>query len=89
MIAEPAVEVLTQPERRRGWSIEQKLAIVAETMRPVVSRTGTNSVPGSVVGVIVSAPSRARRHHVESSPAPIPLGQERERRRPRAARGSC
>src|ERR1700681_461034 len=30
----PRAEVLTGPERRRRWSVDQKLAIVAELARP-------------------------------------------------------
>ena len=37
MFSERAVEVLTTPERRRRWSTEQKLAIVAEKLRPGAS----------------------------------------------------
>lgn len=36
-ITEPMVEVLTGPERRRRWSVDQKLAIVAESLRPGAS----------------------------------------------------
>lgn len=39
MFSECEVEVLTTPERRRRWSTEQKLAIVAEKMRPGASGT--------------------------------------------------
>ncbi len=33
----PAIEVLTGPERRRRWSVDQKLAIVAESLQPGAS----------------------------------------------------
>lgn len=36
-VTEPMVEVLTGPERRRRWSVDQKLAIVAESLRPGAS----------------------------------------------------
>ena len=36
-IPDTDVEVLTGPERRRRWSVEQKLAIVAEMMQPGAS----------------------------------------------------
>ena len=35
----PRAEVLTGPERRRRWSVDQKLAIVAELARPGSSGT--------------------------------------------------
>lgn len=38
MTTRPArIEVITRPERRRRWSIEQKRAIVAESYRPDTS----------------------------------------------------
>jgi transposase len=52
MIAERAVEVLTQPERRRRWSVEQKLAIVAETMRPGASATQVSRRYGISTGLL-------------------------------------
>lgn len=39
MISDRDVEVLTQPERWRRWSVEQKLAIVAQMMQPGTSAT--------------------------------------------------
>ena len=39
MTAEPIAEILTQPERRRRWTSEQKLALVAEMLRPGASPT--------------------------------------------------
>jgi transposase len=33
-LAEAAIEIITGRERRRRWSIEQKLRIVAETSEP-------------------------------------------------------
>jgi transposase len=52
MIAEPAVEVLTQPERRRRWSVEQKVAIVAETLRPGASVTQVSRRHGISTGLL-------------------------------------
>ena len=39
MTIEAVAEVLTQPERRRRWTVEQKLALVAEAVRPGASMT--------------------------------------------------
>ena len=39
MIVEAVSEILTQPERRRRWTSEQKLALVAEMLRPGASPT--------------------------------------------------
>jgi transposase len=39
MTTEAVAEVLTQPERRRRWTAEQKLALVAEAVRPGASMT--------------------------------------------------
>jgi transposase-like protein len=35
MTIEAVAEILTQPERRRRWTVEQKLALVAEAARRV------------------------------------------------------
>lgn len=37
MTVEPMAEILTQPERRRRWTSEQKLALVSESLRPGAS----------------------------------------------------
>ena len=37
MTIEAVAEILTQPERRRRWTVEQKLALVAEAVRPGAS----------------------------------------------------
>jgi transposase len=39
MTVQPMAEILTQPERRRRWTSEQKLALVAEMLRPGASPT--------------------------------------------------
>ena len=39
MTVEPMAEILTQPERRRRWTSEQKLALVSESLRPGASPT--------------------------------------------------
>jgi hypothetical protein len=39
MTIDAVAEILTQPERRRRWTSEQKLALVAETLRPGASPT--------------------------------------------------
>jgi transposase len=39
MTIEAVAELLTQPERRRRWTVEQKLALVAEAVRPGASMT--------------------------------------------------
>jgi transposase len=39
MTVDAVAEILTQPERRRRWTSEQKLALVAESLRPGASPT--------------------------------------------------
>src|SRR3954471_8538870 len=39
MTIEAVAEILTQPERRRRWTVEQKLALVTEAVRPGASMT--------------------------------------------------
>ena len=52
MIASTEVEVLTQPERRRRWSDEQKVAIVKEMMRPGASATRVARRHGISTGLL-------------------------------------
>jgi len=72
MIAEPAVEVLTQPERRRRWSVEQKLAIVAETMRPGASATQVSRRYGISTGLLYTWRRLARDGALVMMPTTVP-----------------
>jgi transposase len=69
MISEQAVEVLTQPERRRRWSIEQKLAIVAETLRPGASATQVARRHGLSTGLLYTWRRLARDGALTMTPA--------------------
>jgi transposase len=51
-ISDSDVEVLTQPERRRRWSVEQKLAMVAEMMRPGASASRVARRHGITTGLL-------------------------------------
>jgi transposase len=53
-IANTEVEVLTQPERRRRWSDDQKRAIVAEMLRPGASATRVARRHGISTGLLYS-----------------------------------
>jgi transposase len=75
MIAEPAVEVLTQPERRRRWSVEQKLAIVAETMRPGASATQVSRRYGISTGLLYTWRRLARGGALTMPPTPVPAAE--------------
>ncbi len=52
MIASTDVEVLNQPERRRRWSDEQKVAIVEEMRRPGASATRVARRQGISTGLL-------------------------------------
>ena len=55
MTVDAVPEILTQPERRRRWTSEQKLALVAETLRSGASTDADCAaiwdIDGSVVHV--------------------------------------
>jgi transposase len=51
-ISDSDVEVLTQPERRRRWSVEQKLEMVAEMMRPGASASRVARRHGITTGLL-------------------------------------
>jgi transposase len=51
-ISDIDVEVLTQPERRRRWSVEQKLEMVAEMMRPGASASRVARRHGITTGLL-------------------------------------
>ncbi len=75
MISEPNEEVLTGPERRRRWSVEQKLARVAEMMRPGSSATQVARRYGISSGLLCTWRRLARTGalSVPSAPAFMPL----------------
>jgi transposase len=75
MLSEPSVEVLTQPERRRRWSSEQKLAIVAETLQPGASATQVARRYGVSTGLLYTW-RRLARDGALSPPAAVLPGTE-------------
>lgn len=60
MTAEPMAEILTQPERRRRWTSEQKLAVVAESLRPGASPTQVARRYGVSTGLLYTWRQLAR-----------------------------
>ncbi len=55
----PAIEVLTGPERRRRWSVDQKLAIVAESLQPGASPLAVARRHGISSGHLCTHPAKA------------------------------
>jgi transposase len=53
-------EILTQPERRRRWTSEQKLALVAEMLRPGASPTQVARRYGISTGLLYTWRQLAR-----------------------------
>lgn len=67
MVAEPIAEVLTEPERRRRWSVEQKLAVVAEAGRPGASPTQVARRHGLSTGLLYTWRRQAREGTLSAS----------------------
>ena len=72
MTIEAVAEILTQPERRRRWTVEQKLALVAETVRPGASMTQIARRYGISTGLLYTWRRLAQRG--ELFLAPVPAG---------------
>lgn len=72
MFSERAVAVLTTPERRRRWNTEQKLAIVAEKMRPGASGTQVARRYGLSTGLLYTWCRQVRDGALGLAGAPTP-----------------
>jgi transposase len=72
MISEPVAEVLMQPERRRRWSTEQKLAIVAEMLQPGASATQIARRHGVSTGLLYTWRRLVRGGALSLAPAVLP-----------------
>ena len=74
-ISELDGEVLTQPERRRRWSAEQKLEMVSEMMRPGASVSRVARRHGITTGLLYTWRRLAKRGELSLAPvvaAPAP-----------------
>jgi transposase len=69
MAVDPVTEILTQPERRRRWTSEQKLALVAETLRPGASPTQIARRYGISTGLLYTWRRLAREGELSLVPA--------------------
>jgi transposase len=69
MTVDAVAEILTQPERRRRWTSEQKLALVAESLRPGASPTQVARRYGISTGLLYTWRHLARRGELAMVPA--------------------
>jgi transposase len=69
MTVEAVSEILTQPERRRRWTSEQKLALVAEMLRPGASPTQIARRYGISTGLLYTWRRLARDGELSLVPA--------------------
>lgn len=65
-------EVLTQAERRRRWTVEQKLEMVTELMRPGASPTQVARRYGITTGLLYTWRRQAMTGKLSLAPVPIP-----------------
>ena len=72
MIIDAVPEILTQPERRRRWTSEQKLALVAEMLRPGASPTQIARRYGISTGLLYTWRRLARDGELSLLPASAP-----------------
>src|ERR1700693_1229063 len=72
MTAEPMAEILTQPERRRRWTSEQKLALVAESLRPDASPTQVARRYGISTGLLYTWRHLARSGELATASSMVP-----------------
>ena len=72
MTVEPMAEILTQPERRRRWTSEQKLALVSESLRPGASPTQVARRYGISTGLLYTWRQLARSGELVPVSAPAP-----------------
>lgn len=75
MTVEPVLEVLTQPERRRRWTSEQKLAVVAKTLRPGASPPQVARRYGISTGLLYTWRRLARDGSLALVPAAAPTAE--------------
>jgi transposase len=75
MTVEAVAEILTQPERRRRWTSEQKLALVAETLRPGASPTQIARRYGISTGLLYTWRRLARDGELSLVPASAPAAE--------------
>src|SRR5882762_9603630 len=73
MTVEPMAEILTQPERRRRWTSEQKLALVSESLRPGASPTQVARRYGISTGLLYTWRQLARSGELAPVPAFVPV----------------
>jgi transposase len=72
MTVEAVAEILTAPERRRRWTSEQKLALVAETLRPGASPTQIARRYGISTGLLYTWRRLARDGELSLVPVATP-----------------
>jgi transposase len=72
MTVEPMAEILTQPERRRRWTSEQKLALVSESLRPGASPTQVARRYGISTGLLYTWRQLARSGELALVPVSAP-----------------
>ena len=68
MTVDAVAEILTQPERRRRWTSEQKLALVAESLRPGASPTQVARRYGISTGLLYTWRHLARSGELTTVP---------------------
>ncbi len=69
MTVDAVAEILTQPERRRRWTSDQKLALVAESLRPGASPTQVARRYGISTGLLYTWRHLARSGELAMVPA--------------------
>jgi transposase len=69
MTVDTVAEILTQPERRRRWTSEQKLALVTESLRPGASPTQVARRYGISTGLLCTWRHLARSGELAMVPA--------------------
>ncbi len=67
-ISETDSEILTEPERRRRWTVEQKLEMVAEMMRPGASASRVARRHGITTGLLYTWRRLAKRGELSLAP---------------------
>ena len=75
MTVDAVPEILTQPERRRRWTSEQKLALVAETLRPGASPTQIARRYGISTGLLYTWRRLAREGELSLVPMSVPTAE--------------
>jgi transposase len=75
MTVDAVPEILTQPERRRRWTSEQKLALVAETLRPGASPTQIARRYGISTGLLYTWRRLARDGELSLVPVSAPVAE--------------